>query len=167
MPIIRPIRVQDDPRLAGIIRAALKEFGADKPGTVYYDASTDHLSDVFRADRSIYLVACNGEDILGGAGIFPSEGLPHDTGELVKMYLVPEARGKGVGYELLNRCVEFARSGGYRKLYLETLPELSRAIILYEKFGFRRLTSPMGNTGHTGCTVWMMKDIGGSLEDRG
>jgi putative acetyltransferase len=166
MHTIRPIRVQDDQRLAVIIRAALKEFGADKPGTVYFDASTDHLSDVFSADRSIYFVACNQEDILGGAGVYPSEGLPFDTGELVKMYLVPEVRGKGIGYELLNRCVDFARGEGYRKLYLETLPELSRAVVLYEKFGFRRLTSPMGNTGHTGCTVWMMMDIGGLLVDR-
>ena len=48
---------------------------------------------------------------------------------------------------------------GYRQVYLETMPELSKAVSVYEKFGFRYLAGPMGNTGHFGCDVWMMKDL--------
>jgi putative acetyltransferase len=156
---IRPICRQDNRELAGIIRATLAEFGANKPGTVYYDESTDRLSEVFdRKDSAYYVLLWNGE-IAGGAGIFPTRGLPEGTCELVKMYLMPHARGRGFGYELLIRCSRFAAEFGYRKMYLETLPELSLAISLYERFGFQRLDAPLGNTGHTGCNIWMIRDI--------
>ncbi len=45
---IRSIAPDDNVEIARIIRACLKEFGADKPGTVYYEESTDHLFEVFR-----------------------------------------------------------------------------------------------------------------------
>lgn len=156
---IRTIKKQDNRRLAEIIRTTLSEFRANKPGTVYFDESTDRLSEVFKKERSNYFVASLNGEIVGGAGVYPSPGLPPDTGELVKMYLLPHARGRGLGYELLSRCVRFAREAGYSKLYLETMPELALAIRLYEKSGFERLSSPLGNTGHTGCDIWMIRDI--------
>jgi len=156
---IRNIREQDNLRLAEIIRKTLAEFGADKPGTVYYDASTDRLSEVFKMDSSVYFVASIDGEIAGGAGIYPSAGLPQDTCELVKMYLLPQARGKGLGRELLGRCIGFAGKTGYRHIYLETMPELYLAIALYEKFGFKRLTAPLGNTGHSGCDIWMIREV--------
>ncbi len=156
---IREIREQDNHRLAEIIRKTLVEFGANKPGTVFYDASTDRLSEVFKINSSSYFVASMDGEIAGGAGIYPSAGLPPDTCELVKMYLLPQARGKGLGRELLGRCIEYASKTGYRHVYLETMPELYLAIALYEKFGFRRLTGPLGNTGHSGCDIWMIRDI--------
>lgn len=156
---IREIREQDNHRLAEIIRKTLVEFGANKPGTVFYDASTDRLSEVFKINSSAYFVASVDGEITGGAGIYPSPGLPQDTCELVKMYLLPQARGRGLGRELLSRCIEYASKTGYRHVYLETMPELYLAIALYEKFGFRRLTGPLGNTGHSGCDIWMIRDI--------
>ena len=36
-------------------------------------------------------------EMVGGGGIYPTKGLPEKTCELVKMYLLPVARGKGVG----------------------------------------------------------------------
>ena len=44
---IRTIQPADNPALAIIIRNALAEFGANKPGTVYYDATTDALYELF------------------------------------------------------------------------------------------------------------------------
>lgn len=156
---IRAIISQDNPELAKIIRATLAEFGADKPGTVYFDESTDRLSEVFERKGSAYFVLLWNGEIAGGAGIFPTQGLPGGTCELVKMYLLPYARGKGFGYELLIRCSRFAAENGYRRMYLETMPELSLAISLYERFGFKRLDDPLGHTGHTGCNIWMIRDI--------
>ena len=40
-----PIEPHQDAAMAAIVRAALKEHGLDKPGTAYFDASLDHLSD--------------------------------------------------------------------------------------------------------------------------
>lgn len=156
---IRTIQPADNQALADIIRNALTEFGANKPGTVYYDASTDALYELFRQQGSIYYVAEADGTLLGGAGIYPSPGLPAGTCELVKMYLSPAARGKGIGKMLIEKALQFASETGYRNVYIETMPELRKAMSVYEKFGFKYLDGPMGNTGHFGCEIWMLKEL--------
>jgi len=44
-------------------------------------------------------------------------------------------------------------------MYLESMPELSNAIGMYQKNGFKKITGPLGNSGHTGCDVWMIKEL--------
>jgi putative acetyltransferase len=157
--LLRTIQPPDNPAIANIIRTSLTEFGVNKPGTVYYDESTDHLYELFQKKRSVYFIAEKNEELIGGAGIYPSDGLPEDVCELVKMYLKKEARGLGLGRELINNCLRFATSTGYKKVYLETFPELEKAVSVYKKFGFSNLEGPMGNTGHFGCDVWMVKEL--------
>jgi len=156
---LRPIAPEDNATLATIIRTTLLEFGAAHPGTVYYDPTTDALFELFQTKGSAYNVAELDGKLVGGGGIFPTEGLPPDTCELVKMYLLPEARGTGLGKLLIETALSAAANLGYRKVYLETMPELKNALKVYEKFGFRYLTEPMGNSGHTGCQLWMIKNI--------
>ncbi len=156
---IRTIQPEDDKVLAQIIRDSLTEFGANHPGTVYYDQTTDHLYDLFRKERSVYYVVHEDGVILGGAGIFPSNGLPADTCELVKMYLLPIARGRGLASELIRLGIDFASRQGFKSIYLETMPQLKKALPIYEKWGFQYLSAPMGNTGHTGCELWMLKKL--------
>ena len=154
---LRTIQPEDNQAMANIIRTSLAEFGVDKPGTVYYDDTTDHLYELFQKENAIYYVAEYEAALIGGAGIYPSDGLPADVCELVKMYLKKDARGLGLGKELIERCIDFAKSTGYKKVYLETFPELEKAVSVYQKFGFTYLEGPMGNTGHFGCDVWMVK----------
>lgn len=157
---VRTIRQKDNAALAKIIRDTLAEFGADKPGTVYYDPTTDHLFEVFNSTpRSIYFIAEQNGEMLGGAGIYPTEALPEGTCELVKMYLRPQARGLGLGRALIQRCLDAAKEMGYTQVYLESMPELKKALSVYEKFGFEYLNGPMGNSGHTGCDLWMLKRL--------
>jgi len=156
---IRTIEAGDNAALASIVRNTLAEFGANHPGTVYYDPTTDDLFNLFHKERSIYYVALINNEVVGGAGIYPSNGLPVDVCELVKMYLVPTARGIGLGKELINRCLSFAKQAGYQQVYLETMPELKQALSVYEKFGFKYLKGPMGNTGHFGCDRWMLLEL--------
>lgn len=156
---IRTIQESDNQAIARVIRSTLKEFGANHPGTVYYDEATDFLFQAFQLPRSVYYVALlNGEPV-GGGGIFPSPGLPADTCELVKMYLLPHVRGIGLGKLLIGKCLQFAKENGYENVYLETMPELKQALKTYEKFGFSYLSEAMGNTGHFGCALWMLKKL--------
>jgi putative acetyltransferase len=164
--LIRPIQAKDNDALAKIVRHALAEFGANKPGTVYFDPTTDHLFELFQQPGALYWVATTNPraentegTLLGGAGVFPSEGLPEGTCELVKMYLKPESRGLGLGGALIKKCMEEAKANGYRNMYLETLPELHQAVKVYEKYGFQYLAGPLGNTGHFGCDLWMLKAL--------
>lgn len=157
--IVRKITADDNAALAAIIRNSLLEFNAAKPGTVYFDSSTDHLSNLFTIPKSAYFVVIINETIAGGAGIYPTEGLNEDTCELVKMYISSEYRGNGIGQMLLNKCMEEAKRIGYKKIYLETMPELIKAISMYEKNLFTKLPAPLGNSGHTGCDIWMIKEL--------
>jgi putative acetyltransferase len=95
----------------------------------------------------------------GGCGVFPTPGLPPGCAELVKLYLLSDQRGRGTGKLLLEKSIESAKKLGYSQLYLESLPELGKAIGLYEKSGFRFIPAPMGNSGHFGCDIWMIKDL--------
>jgi len=146
--VVRPIEPGDNDILANIIRRTLAEFVANHPGTVYYDPTTDTLYELFRKPRSAYFVVEHHGKIAGGGGIYPTDGLPADTCELVKMYLLPEARGKGLGRAMIERCISEARNQGFSRIYLETMPELSQALHENEKLGFSYLTRPLGNSGH-------------------
>lgn len=158
--IIRTIRKGDDVAIAHIIRNTLEEFGANHQGTVYYDESIWHLSDIMCGERMTYFVI-EDEDkkIIGGAGVYPTAGLPGDVAELVKLYTLPEARGKGYGKRLIEECLNYATDAGYKILYLESMAELSNAVTLYEKMGFVRIAEPIGNSGHSYCKIWMTKDL--------
>lgn len=97
--------------------------------------------------------------IVGGSGVFPTPGLPPGCCELVKLYLLPEMRGKGLGLMLMEKCFQQAAKFGFRQMYLETMPELRMALGLYEKAGFRYLPGQLGSSGHFGCDLWMIRDL--------
>ena len=157
--VIRPIEEKDNAAIAKIIRESLKEFGAAKQGTVYYDPTTDALFQLFQKERSTYFVAERNGTLVGGGGVYPTDGLPLDTCELVKMYVHRDSRGMGLGKKLIEKSLTFAKEAGYKHVYLETMPELKQALDVYAKFGFHYLQGPMGNSGHHGCSLWMLKDV--------
>ena len=156
---IRPLEIYDNEAIALIIRNALTEFGANKPGTVFTDPTTDNLYQLFKKPGSFYQVAILNDEVVGGGGIFPTPGLPNATCELVKMYLKPEVRGFGLGRHLITKCLNLATTFGYHQVYLESMPELKDALRTYEKFGFYYLNAPLGETGHFGCGLWMLKSL--------
>lgn len=156
---IRRILSSDNNSLAKVIRDTMTEFGVNRPNTVFDDPTTDHLYELFQKKGAMYNIAIMNGKIVGGAGIYPTIGLPEDTCELVKMYLNPEARGQGLGKLLIDKCVEAAMDFGYKNIYLESMPELRKALSVYEKFGFEYLQGPLGNSGHSGCDLWMKKKL--------
>lgn len=156
---IRNILPSDNTALANVIRETMTEFGVNRKNTVFDDPTTDHLYEVFQKKGSIYNIAELNEKIVGGGGLYPTDGLPDDTCELVKMYLKPEARGLGLGKFLIEKCISQAKELGYKNIYLESMPELKKALTVYAKFGFEYLKGPMGNSGHSGCALWMLKKL--------
>jgi putative acetyltransferase len=156
---IRPIELTDNEAIAKVIRTTLEEFGANKPGTVYFDESTDHLYELFQTPGAVYHIALLNGEVIGGGGIYPTPGLPDDTCELVKMYILKKVRGIGLGRMLIQRSLDYAKEAGYKKVYLETMPELKQALAAYQKLGFQYIHQPMGNSGHFGCDLWMLKEL--------
>jgi putative acetyltransferase len=157
--IIRNIALNDNEAIAKVIRAALTEFGANKLGTVFYDSTTDHLFELFQIPGAIYYIAELNGNLVGGAGIYPTKGLPDKTCELVKLYLHKDARGIGLGKQLLLKSMQWAKENGYEQVYLESMPELSKAVSIYENVGFKKIHHALGNSGHDGCDIWMIKNL--------
>jgi putative acetyltransferase len=158
-PIIRSIQPKDDAEMGKIIKNVLTEFKANKPGTAYFDDSTNHLSATFVENKAAYWIVEENGMVIGGGGIYPTDGLPLDTCEMVKLYLSPQARNRGLGKAIILKCFEKAITLGFQNVYLETMPELDQAVNLYERLGFEHQSSALGNTGHFGCNIWMVKKL--------
>lgn len=145
--------------MAAIVRNVLMEMGAPKVGTAYADPQLDFLYETYNISRAAYFVVENNGIIVGGAGLAQLENEDESICELQKMYFLPEARGLGIGTQLLEKCLQHAKDFGYEKCYLETMPYMESAQKLYKKLGFEYLCAPLGNTGHTSCPVWMIKEL--------
>lgn len=157
---IRRLERADVHQLLELIRSVRQEFGLAKRVTALLEPSDYALFDVYRHRRSAYFVAVMDSHVLGGAGIFPLANEDCGTCELQRMYLRSQHRGYGIGQALLNACLETARSFRFERCYAETVSEMSTAIVFYERNGFRRLTAPIGETGHSHNDFWMMLSMG-------
>ncbi len=156
---IRPIKEKDTLGIAAIIQATLIEYDGNKPGTAFYDTSTTNMYKAYQGEREIYFVALLNDVIIGGCGIKKLDKANPEVCELQKMYLLPKSRGLKIGKQLLDRCIDFARKSAYKQCYLETFPHMYKAIELYRANGFYTIDQALGNTGHTACDVWMLKDL--------
>lgn len=145
--------------VARIIRSVLEEHGVNKPGTVFTDPATDDIYTLSIQPGAAYFVAFYGDQLAGACGIFPTALLPDGCVELVKLYVLKEFRRHGIGKKLIDRSITEAKRQGYRQIYLESMPELTKALDIYEKLGFRKLDHRLGNSGHFACDIWMVKDL--------
>lgn len=63
-----------------------------------------------------------------------------------RLFLLPNARGLGLGKAMTECVIEEARKRGYQELRLDTLPTMTVAISLYEQMGFKRIEPYYGPT---------------------
>lgn len=157
--VIREITPADNEEIAIVIRKVLIEFGVPKVGTAYADKVLDSMYETYDKPTSVYFVVDDNGKLIGGAGIAQLDNYDGNVCELQKMYFLQEARGIGVGRKMMDLCLQQAKSLGFEKCYLETLPYMEDARKLYAKVGFKSLESRMGDTGHYSCNLWMIKDL--------
>lgn len=157
--IIREIRKEDNEAVAQVIRQVLEEFNVPKVGTAYADPELDCMFETYQKANSAYFVVESNGTVVGCAGIAPLANGKPEVCELQKMYFLSETRGKGAGTQMMEMCLQTAKSFGFQQCYLETMPYMEAAQKLYLKSGFQYLKEPMGCTGHSSCPVWMIKDL--------
>lgn len=156
---IREIEEKDNAQVKEVVQAVLVEMGVPKVGTAYEDKSLDDMFRAYSRPGMSYFVVEHESRIVGGAGIAPLEHADPSICELQKMYFLPQARGKGVGAEMMKTCLSMAQLSGYKQCYLETMPYMEGARKLYARSGFRELEAPVGDTGHYNCQMWMIRDL--------
>ena len=157
--IIRTIEKKDNAAVADIVRSVFIELKAPTVGTAYADPNLDSMFETYQKHNAIYFVVESEGKVIGGAGIDKLQNGDETICELQKMYFLPEARGLGMGKKIINLCLQKAKAFGFKKCYLETFLVMENAQELYKKSGFYYIDAPLGNTGHTACPIWMMKDL--------
>ncbi|AMA49584.1 MULTISPECIES: GNAT family N-acetyltransferase [Flavobacterium] len=157
--MIRLIRKEDNREVAALIRTVLEEYKAPKEGTAYEDPQLDVMFETYQKIQSAYFILELSGKIVGCAGIAPLKNATTEVCELQKMYFLSSVRGKGWGTQMMKICLDKAKEMGFEKCYLETLTTMEKAQRLYLKSGFIYLSEPMGNTGHSACPIWMLKEL--------
>ena len=132
---IRPVGYATEPART-LVEAALADLA------VRYDHPTGDDTPVdpaeFDAPGGAFLVAwldgrpvgCGGWRSLHGGG---------EVAEIKRMYVAPEARGRGVALALLRALEDSARQAGRKRMVLETGYRQPEAIALYGRAGYARI----------------------------
>ena len=59
--------------------------------------------------------------------------------EIENMGVSPNFRSKGIGTQLINKCLEIAKGKGYQKVYVNAYYENTKSIAFYEKCGLKKI----------------------------
>jgi GNAT superfamily N-acetyltransferase len=131
---------------------------ADSPELVdrYFDktafeAELAGLPGRFAPPRGRLLLAMEEGRALGCVAL---RDLGDGVGEVKRMYVADDARGRGVGWALAERILAEAREAGHARLRLDTSVRQAEAIALYERLGFRRI--PAYYPVPAGMEDWLM-----------
>jgi len=162
---IRPLEPADVPALLQIIADSRDEYGIADRGVELLEAADHSLYATYQRQRTLYFAALLGGEVVGGAGVAPLAGADPLTCELQRMYLRADARGRGIGDALLNRCLAAAKQFLYVRCYLETVTQMQAALEFYGRHGFRDLQAPIGRTGHEHNDRWMMRTLRASARE--
>jgi GNAT superfamily N-acetyltransferase len=89
--------------------------------------------------------------LLAGGGCVALRPVTARVVELKRLFVYPEARGRGLGTELLRQAIAWARERGYERIKLDTIPgKMPSAIRLYEALGFREVPRNGGGSAVPG-----------------
>jgi ribosomal protein S18 acetylase RimI-like enzyme len=100
-----------------------------------FDAELAGLPGDYAAPRGALLLAHDPEG--GAVGCVALRPMA-ETGcaEIKRLYVAPAGRGAGLGRALARAVIGEARRLGYRRVRLDTLPDMAEAIALYRSLGF-------------------------------
>jgi len=122
-----------------VLADLFRGYAASLPVDLDYQDFDDELAALpgkYAPPKGVLLLARDADGALGCVGL---RALAEGVCEMKRLYLLPAARGLGLGRALADAAVAEARRLGYRELRLDTLPTMARAIAMYEQMGFERI----------------------------
>ena len=125
----------------------------DQYSKYFYELNYDWLSEYFYVedydeivlknckeeiiDKDGYIFfAINDSSVVGTMALIPRE---NGVYELNKMAVNKELRGNGIGNQLINFIIDFAKNKRYKSVILYSNTVLKNSIHLYNKFGFKEI----------------------------
>ncbi|MGL5082672.1 MAG: GNAT family N-acetyltransferase [Microcoleaceae cyanobacterium] len=131
---IRPWQPDDYDASVQLIATILAEYGlrCEPDGA---DADVYQVEAFYHQTGGEFWVVESQGKLVGTAAYYPTHRGNHAV-EIRKMYLRPEARGKGLGQFLLQKLEQAIAAKGFQEIWLETVSVLKEAVKLYERQGY-------------------------------
>jgi len=130
---LREAAADDGAAIRAVVVAVMNEYGlsSDLEGN---DADLRDFVASYRDRGGSFRVVVSTEGVIVGCGgLYP---IDNREAEIRRMYLLPEARGVGIGRELLEELICVASERRFERVVLETASVLKEAISLYRRRGF-------------------------------
>jgi len=124
--VIRPAGPGDAKRVQALLRAYAAELDIDLSFQDFDRELADPLG--------FYELV-----LLDAQGCVAIRRLDAETCEMKRLYVLPAARGTGLGRSLAEAAIAHARARGYARMRLDTLPAMDEAHALYTSLGFREI----------------------------
>jgi len=127
--MIRPATIDD----LDEIRAMLREYAA----WLKVDLCFQNFEQELAGLPGEYAPPAGRLLIAEGAGCIALRQIDQEICEMKRLYVRPGNRGTGLGRSLIVAIIDEARSAGYRRMRLDTMPKMDSAQHLYASLGFR------------------------------
>jgi putative acetyltransferase len=127
----------------------LDKYGLTEEGDLLM---LDHPEREILGTGGVIYLAKVGELIVGSAALI-NDG--KGIFELAKMAVTDSFKGKGISKLLIEKCLEKAKELEAKKIYLQSNSQLSTALALYKKYGFKEV--PVVNSHYSTADVMMEK----------
>jgi len=142
----------DDPEALELV-AAMEAWVAEGFGPTTPDRTSTVAPLEMVPPAGAFVIVCEDGRPVAGGGI---RRLEPEVCEIKRMYVVPEARGRGHGRRLLEALERAAAELGYRRVRLDTAQSMTAALALYESAGYRPIPDYNGNTY---ASFWGEKEL--------
>ena len=141
----------DQPDVIGLIEAS------DAHATSLYPPESNHLLDIaaLSGPAVTFLVVRAGGEALGCGAILRD---PRGWGEVKRMFVRPDQRGRGIGKRVLAELEKIARAARLDLLRLETGIHNTEALALYRRAGFTE-RRPFGDYAPDPLSLFMEKRV--------
>jgi len=123
-------------------------------GVVARDAKDDFERIYFRDGAGVWL-ATIADAAVGCVALRSLAKFAH-SGEVKRLYVRPQHRGRGIAAALYHSLEKYARERGYEWLYLDTTDEMVAAQRFYAALGYEKTSSYNDNSQ---ATIFMRKDL--------